>query len=81
MLDEGLRLISERDPVLKVEAVLIDARPADSLVELALQRQARAIVVGHRGMGPIRGAVLGSVTYRILHSAPCPVVVVKEPQH
>ncbi len=68
------------DAELSVERVLIDERPADSLVDLAAQREARAIVAGHRGMGPIRGAVLGSVTYRLLHVAPCPVVVVKAPE-
>jgi nucleotide-binding universal stress UspA family protein len=80
VLNEATALVSDLDPSVQVEAVLIDARPADSLVDLATERGARAIVVGHRGMGPIRGAVMGSVTYRILHSAPCPVLVVKAPE-
>jgi nucleotide-binding universal stress UspA family protein len=80
VLQEGSALVTSIDADLPVEAILVDERPADSLVDLAVQRDARAIVVGHRGMGPIRGAVLGSVTYRILHEAPCPVVVVKAPE-
>ncbi len=80
VLRTGARLAVEADPSVAVEAILVDERPANSLVDLAAERGTRAIVVGHRGMGPIRGAVLGSVTYRVLHSAPCPVLVVNAPE-
>jgi nucleotide-binding universal stress UspA family protein len=79
VLQEGADLVMSIDPELPVEAILVGERPAESLADLAAERGARAIVVGHRGMGPIRGAVLGSVTYRILHASSCPVVVVKAP--
>ncbi|WP_134703596.1 universal stress protein [Ammoniphilus sp. YIM 78166] len=36
----------------------------------------RAIVMGSRGKGPIVGTVIGSVSYGVLHEAPCPVTVV-----
>jgi nucleotide-binding universal stress UspA family protein len=79
VLRTGAKLVAEADASLAVETFLVDERPADCLADLAAQRGARVIVVGHGGMGPIKGAVLGSVTYRILHSAPCPVLVVKAP--
>ena len=34
------------------------------------------IVMGSRGMNPILGGVMGSVSYAVLNSAPCPVTVV-----
>ena len=34
------------------------------------------IVVGHHGGGTVRGAIMGSVTFKVLHDAPCPVLVV-----
>ena len=37
---------------------------------------ARMIVVGHHGGGTVRGAIMGSVTFKVLHDAPCPVLVV-----
>jgi nucleotide-binding universal stress UspA family protein len=80
VLRAGAKLAAEADASLPIETILVDERPADSLADLAAQRGARVIVVGHGGMGPIKGAVLGSVTYRILHSAPCPVLVVKAPE-
>jgi len=36
----------------------------------------RLIVMGSRGMNPVLGSVLGSVSVAILHGAPCPVVIV-----
>jgi nucleotide-binding universal stress UspA family protein len=39
-----------------------------------------AIVVGAAGRGPIAGAMLGSVTYQVVHRSKRPVVVVPSPE-
>jgi nucleotide-binding universal stress UspA family protein len=44
---------------------------------LAEDLAADAIVVGSRGRGRIRRALMGSVSSHIIHNAPCPVVVVR----
>ncbi|BBB89969.1 MAG TPA: universal stress protein [Methylomusa anaerophila] len=36
----------------------------------------RMIIMGSRGMNPILGGVLGSVSYGVVNSAPCPVTIV-----
>ncbi len=51
------------------------ARPP-SLIAMAERDHARMIVVGHHGGGTVRGAIMGSVTFKVLHDAPCPVLVV-----
>ncbi len=66
-------------PELAVDVELVRDRPVESLIQVALARGADAIVVGHGGRGPMRGALLGSITYEIVHRSPVPVVVVPEP--
>jgi nucleotide-binding universal stress UspA family protein len=46
------------------------------IADLAREIDADAIVVGTRGHSPVAGLLLGSVTQRLLHIAPCPVVAV-----
>jgi nucleotide-binding universal stress UspA family protein len=60
----------------KVTVELPPERPWDALTRVADERDARYIVVGHRGEGPIKGAILGSTPHKLLHLAERPVVVV-----
>lgn len=49
---------------------------APTLIEIARERKAQAIVVGKRGTGRIAGLLLGSVSQALVSLAPVPVVVV-----
>jgi nucleotide-binding universal stress UspA family protein len=60
----------------ELEAVLVEDTPAQGLVDLANQRDARAIIVGTRGEGPLRGALVGSVPHKLLQLSDRPVLVV-----
>jgi nucleotide-binding universal stress UspA family protein len=49
--------------------------PGDRIRAIAREEEAELIVVGSRGRGPWRSAILGSVSLNLASSAPCPVVV------
>lgn len=66
-------------PTVPVETLLVPDRPVESLIRVAQQRGAEAIVVGHGGRGPMAGALLGSIAYEIVHRSPVPVLVVPDP--
>jgi nucleotide-binding universal stress UspA family protein len=68
------------DASVTVETEVIVLRPADAVLGAGDQHDARAIVVGTTGQGPIKGALLGSVTYQVVHRATRPVVVVPAPE-
>src|SRR5690242_1073467 len=50
--------------------------PAHALAEQAQEHNADVIVVGTRGHTKLVGLLLGSVTQRLLHVSPCPVLAV-----
>jgi nucleotide-binding universal stress UspA family protein len=67
--DEGysseLRIVSHVGP-----------QPAHEIAAIAREVGAEVIVAGCRGHGAVAGLLLGSVTQRLLHVSPCPVLVV-----
>ena len=75
ILDEHLAPWSAKHPEVSVQRVVVRARPAAALVERS--HGAALVVVGSRGRGTIRGALLGSVSQAVLHHADAPVAVVR----
>ena len=59
-----------------IESVLVEENAADGLLSTARQHRADMIVVGTHGESPIRGALLGSTTYKLVHNTTKPVLVV-----
>jgi nucleotide-binding universal stress UspA family protein len=60
------------------EAHLLEGRIAPELVALAEQIGAGLIVMGSRGHGGMRRALMGSVSDAVVRHAHCPVLVVRE---
>lgn len=65
-------------PDLHIESEFVRDRAVDALIAVAKDRKAEVIAVGHGGEGPMRGALLGSITYEMVHRAPLPVLVVPD---
>jgi nucleotide-binding universal stress UspA family protein len=76
IVDEAVAKATEAG--VPAEAVLVPKRPADALLSLAAERDARMIVVGSASERPITGFILGSVPHKLVHRATVPVLVVPE---
>jgi nucleotide-binding universal stress UspA family protein len=61
----------------RVEAHVVEGPPVRALLDQASADD--LIVVGSRGYGGLKGALLGSVSQQVVHYAPCPVTVVRAP--
>lgn len=62
-----------------VDLVVRAGRAATVLADVAREQRADLLVVGNRGRGPTRAALLGSVSAALVDHAPCPVLVARRP--
>lgn len=51
--------------------------PKEQICLEAKESNVKWILMGSRGLGPFMGGVMGSVSYGVLHKAPCPVMIIK----
>jgi nucleotide-binding universal stress UspA family protein len=76
-LDEQMQQVGESGgEVAEVHARL--GKPDAEIVGLADELGAGLIVLGSRGLGPLRRALMGSVSDSVVRHAHCPVLVVRE---
>ena len=66
-----------RDAAPRVDTIVRGGAPADQIIRAASELEADLIVLGGRGKGAVEAIVMGSVAYRVLHHAPCPVLVTR----
>ena len=77
MLEELVRRVGQTGgEVAEIHARL--GRPDAEIVGLADELGAGLIVLGSRGLGPLRRALMGSVSDSVVRHAHCPVLVVRE---
>ena len=63
----------------KVVTRLLEKLPAQALIDEAAD--ADLVVVGSRGRGGLSSMLLGSVSRAVVQHAPCPVAVIRHPNH
>jgi nucleotide-binding universal stress UspA family protein len=62
---------------LSCSIVLADGFVVEEICEIATEHDAQLIVVGSHGWGAARRLLSGSISTGLVHSAPCPVLVVR----
>jgi nucleotide-binding universal stress UspA family protein len=60
------------------EAHLLRGEPDKEVVHLSEEIGAGLIIMGSRGLGGIRRALMGSVSDSVVRHAHCPVMIVRE---
>jgi nucleotide-binding universal stress UspA family protein len=77
VLEQEVKRIEESGATVK-ETHLREGRAAEEIVELAEELGAGLIVLGSRGHGRLRRALMGSVSDGVVRHAHCPVTIVRE---
>jgi len=77
---ETLRKSNER-PQLGIRTQVLEGDAASAIVDAARAEQADLIVMSTHGYSGMTRWVLGSVTEKVLRSAPCPVLAIRAARH
>jgi nucleotide-binding universal stress UspA family protein len=76
-LEEAEHQAAAKGSDVEVETTLVAQHAAEALLEAAERGDVRMIVVGNQGApSPLKGAILGSVPFKLVHLSPVPVLVV-----
>ena len=79
----GLHLLEPAQALLREAGVpyeleVASGDPAHTLIDILENFGCDMVVMGARGLGTLRSALLGSVSHEVLHAAQVPVLVVKQ---
>lgn len=80
--EEGLKHLQQARSLLETAAVAYQhhigvGELASTIVDYATDKGCKMILMGTRGRGALKGAMLGSVAMKVLHRAEVPVLLVR----
>jgi len=62
---------------IQVETAMLKGDPANKIIQYATDSGIEEIIMGSRGMGTLKSAILGSVAYKVLAKTNVPLTIVK----
>ena len=82
--EEALHALDTTGQILDGRIASITTRlthgPAETaIIEMAEWLRAELVVVGSRGLGPVKEFLLGNVSQQVIHSTPCSVLIARGP--
>jgi nucleotide-binding universal stress UspA family protein len=78
--EDGARLARELGATAEAYSVPDEVRVAETILAVAEERDAGAVVVGSRGLGALKSRLFGSTSHDVLHRTHRPVLVVRAPE-
>ena len=77
ILRDAQRRILKMKPKIKISVKQVEGNPAGKILQILHQEKFDIIIMGHRGASGIKEFFLGSVTHRVAHKCPCPIIIIK----
>jgi nucleotide-binding universal stress UspA family protein len=78
---EALLGTDDRIDLKATTVLLVSNSPAAAIVSYAREANVDLIVMGTHGRGGVAHLLMGSVSERVVRTAPCPVLTVRHPEH
>ena len=76
VLNSAKRTAKERG-VVRIETVQEEGDPVKRILERAEREEANLIIMGSRGLSDLKGLLMGSVSHKVSHLAPCSCITVR----
>lgn len=78
----GREVLKKAKDLADFQAVMAETRiafgdPSDEILKICDSECPSLIIMGVRGRGEVKSIFLGSVSNRIIHHSPCPVLIIK----
>jgi nucleotide-binding universal stress UspA family protein len=77
ILEKAVAYAKSANPAVVVSTVLREGDPATEIVSVATEGNFDVMVVGHRGLGKVKGMFLGSISEKVTRSLCCTVILVR----
>ena len=74
ILEEAKALFPE---TIELYLRLVTGRPVEKALDFCQEMQPDLVILGARGLGGIKGAVLGSISTALLENMECPLLIIK----
>jgi nucleotide-binding universal stress UspA family protein len=78
---DALLIDNDPNPIEVRKAVVASSATAACIVQYARDEHVNLIVVGTHGRGAMAHLLMGSVAERVVRTAPCPVLTVRQHEH
>ncbi len=62
---------------IKAQGEVIEGLPAETIVKYARAHKNDLVIIGSQGPAPATSFLLGRVSERVAHAAPCPVLIIR----
>ena len=77
ILQKAVARVKAAKPNLPVSSVLREGDPALEIAAVAKEEGFDAVVIGHQGVGKVKGLFLGSISEKVARSLSCTVIIVR----
>jgi nucleotide-binding universal stress UspA family protein len=82
--ENGMKIINKSTQILDShqrpsKCIILRGDAATEIIAFSTEHKIDLIIAGSRGLSQMRGWLLGSVSRKLVHYAPCSVLVVKNP--
>ena len=75
ILQKALKSVGEIQG--EVHTEILEGPPAEAILNVANTRKVDLVVMGSRGIGRLKGLLIGSQSQKVVQHAPCPVLIVR----